>query len=466
MSVYNFVPKKNGSSIYVQLKQALVNDINLGIFENMEKLPSRRTLSNRLGVSTTTVNNAYQALVDEGYAMTIDRSGFYVKSNDIQSSDYNDVTWEHEQNYVYNFSYNDCDISNLNDTFLKSIEKNIIDNDKKALFRHGNKRGEVEFRAAISRHLLKHRLIDAPICDIFLGAGMAYLITVITMILGTNKVYGFENPTDYKIYVWIKNLGLNIKLVDIDINGEFSVDELDRLGIDVMFVMPENQLPTGQYMSKKMRRELTQWCSGKTSEKYVVEIATDGNLQYDINKESPIYTISDRNNVIYMESLEYTVSPNTKTSFMLLPKGLINSAIKKLEAYSPLVTIPEQLAYKEIINKGLLSRLIKRNNNTMLEKRDFLIKSLKLSKLNGKINIYNKETGMNFLGHLNSTCSGIELSKIALQHDVKIFDMSKFLLKPNNIITQNSFVFGYAGLSIPEIEKAVKNLEKAWIGKI
>lgn len=466
MSVYNFIPKKNGSSMYIQLKQALINDINAGIFANMEKLPSRRMLSDRLGISTTTINNAYQVLVDEGYAMTIDRSGFYVKSNDIRSDDYNDISWESEKNYIYNFSYNDCDISNLNVNFLKSIEKNIIDNNKTTLFTHGNKRGEPSFRLALSKYLLKHRLIDVPISDIFLGSGMVYLLTVITMILGSNKVYGFENPTDYKMYVWLKNLGLDIRLVDIDIDGEFSINELDRLGIDVMFVMPENQLPTGHYMNKKMRRELAQWCSGKTSDKYIIEIATDGNLQYNNSRENTIYTISDRKNVIYVESFEYTISTNTKMSFMLLPEGLIDSAIKKLEAYSPLITILEQLAYKDIINKSLLSKLINRNNKTMLEKRDFLIASLNASKLGGKINFHNKDTGMNFLGCLNSTYSGIELTKFALQHDVKIFDMSKFLNKPNNKIRDNCFVFGYAGLSTLEIEKAVQNLERAWINMI
>jgi len=40
--------------------------------------------------------------------------------------------------------------------------------------------------------------------------------------------------------------------------------------------------------------------------------------------------------------------------------------------------------------------------------------------------------------------------------------MTKFLLKPNNIMTKNAFVFGYAGLTIPEIESAVQNLENVW----
>lgn len=52
--------------------------------------------------------------------------------------------------------------------------------------------GELEFRSAISKFLYNRRNIDCSVSDIFLGAGIQYLLTVAVMILGTDKVYGFE----------------------------------------------------------------------------------------------------------------------------------------------------------------------------------------------------------------------------------------------------------------------------------
>ena len=121
MSIYSFIKKNNGIPLYAQVKQAFINDINTGKLENMQKLPSRRNLAKDLNLSTTTINNAYQALVDEGYVITIDRSGFYVKSNDIQYGEYDDVPWESNTDYTYNFSYNNCEISNLDDTYSKML---------------------------------------------------------------------------------------------------------------------------------------------------------------------------------------------------------------------------------------------------------------------------------------------------------------------------------------------------------
>lgn len=460
MSAYGFIAKDNGIPLYIQLKQAIINDINTGKYENMQKLPSRRKLANDLNFSTTTINNAYQALVDEGYAITIDRSGFYVKSNTAIADDYYDVVWENNQEYLYNFSYNSCETSAISASYSKILDKQLQSIDAKAFLSHGNKRGEIEFRVAISKFLYSARGIDCLISDIFLGSGIQHLLTVIVMILGTDKVYGFENPTDYKMYIWLKNLGVDIRLVNINSKEALTPDILDKSGIDVMLVMPENQLPTGRRMSADERRNLANWC--KRDGKYIIEVETDGCLNYSNKKLKSIYTEAGGHNIIYMESFEFLISSNTKTAYMVLPDGLVNRAIRRLEAYSPLVTVAEQTIYQNLINSGRLAKLIGRNNKTMKNKRDFLISCISSSKLGSRFRFLNTDTGMNIIGIFESSKNGMDLSYSALNNGIKIFEMTKFLLQPNPIIDKNAFVFGYAGLNIPEIEDAVKILERTW----
>lgn len=462
MSIYDFVPQNSSLPLYAQLKAAIISDIDSGLLANMQKLPSRRVLARELAISTTTVNNAYQALVDEGYAMTIDRSGFYVKSGAPQIDGYDDITWEQNLDYVYNFSYNSSDLSSINMTEIRQFAKRLAGYNPEYLLSHGNKRGEPEFRAALCRYLSMHKQIECGINDVFLGAGVQYIFTVISMLLGKDKTYGFENPTDYKIYIWMKNLGLNIKLVNISDKAGFSCDELDKLGIDVMILAPENQLPTGICMSERKRRELARWCSGKNSGKYIIEYSTDGNLNYRKNREKSIYSLSGGRNVIYVDSFAPMISNNTKTAFMVLPSGIINTVIKKLEAYSPLVTIFEQLIYCELINSGSLTKLIKRKNKTMMQKRDHLIDCLMNSKIGSRLEITNSETGMNFLCRIDTKTPSNKLSRRALECGAKIWDLSYFILQPNAKLTENAFVFGYAGINENEIKNSVKCLETAW----
>lgn len=462
MSIYDFVPQNSSLPLYAQLKTAIIEDIDLGKLTNMQKLPSRRVLAGELGISTTTVNNAYQALVDEGYAITIDRSGFYVKSGASQIDDYDDITWEQNLDYVYNFSYNSSDLSNINMAEIRQFAKRLTGYNPEYLLSHGNKRGEPELRAALCKYLNTHKQIECGINDVFLGAGLQYIFTVISMLLGKDKTYGLENPTDYKIYIWMKNLGLNIKLVNISDKSDVLCDDLDKLGIDVIILAPENQLPTGRCMTERKRRELIRWCSGKNSGRYIIEYSTDGNLNYRKNREKSMYSLSRGGNVIYVDSFAPTISNNTKTAFMVLPNGLINTVIKKLEAYTPLVTIFEQLIYCELINSGSLTKLIKRKNKTMLLKRNRLIDCLMNSKIGNRLEITNSETGMNFLCKINTKTPANNLSRRALECGVKILDLSYFILQPNTKLSENAFVFGYAGINENEIENAVKRLETAW----
>lgn len=461
MSVHGFLPKNNGTPLYLQLKEALVNDIKFGKFENMQKLPSRRKLSRELNLSATTINNAYQALVDEGYAVTVDRSGFFVKSpfNDIVE---NDFIWEKNNVYTYNFSYNNCDSSALKDIHLKLFDKisqepEYIDQ----ITRHGNKRGEKDFRTALTKYLYEQRGISCSINEIFLGAGIQYLLTVLVMTLGMDKVYGFENPTDYKMYIWLKNLGLDIRLINISAEKPINPVELDAAGIDVMFVMPDNQLPTGRRMRADERWKLAEWC--KKRGKYIVEVSTDGSLCYADEKPSSIYSLSNGYDVIYLESFEYTLSSNTKASFMVLPEGMIEDITDRLVSYSPLVTITEQRIYQIMINSGKMNKIIRHNNKIMGKKRQFLIDRVKSSKLGKNLKMTNHESGMNMLGLLDSPLSGAELTQAAFDKGVKIFEMNKFLLSPNPEIEHNAFVFGYAGLSIDDIDSAVSVLEQVWL---
>ena len=461
MALYNFTAENNGIPLYVQLKQAIISDIKTGKYDNMQKLPSRRALAKELGISTTTVSSAYCQLVDEGYAVTIDRSGFYIKSAADIYNDYNNVVWEADStDYVYNLSYNNCDTSNIRGSILSSIEKLIKKSDLSCLCNHGSKQGEAELRAALSKFLYSSRNINCSAGDIIIGSGIQQLLTVITMILGNDKVYGFENPTDYKMYIWLKNLGIDIRLVDIGIDTALTPETLDKLGIDVMLVMPENQLPTGRRMSKEERLALASWCAGK--DKYIIEAATDGNLNYSGRRTDTIYSLSKGNNVLYLEGFEFTISPNIKTSFMVLPNGFINSAVRKLEMYSPMVTILEQRIYCDMINSGLLEKLIKKNNKTMKAKLSHFISCLENSKLSDRLEFLNTGTGMNFIAKFKSDKPGLELTRAAINNDVKVFEMTKFLLRPNPDMEKNAFVFGYAGLNIPEIEKTVEILEEIW----
>ena len=59
--------KADNKALYIVLYELIRDDILSGKIAGDEKLPSKRTLSEHLGVSKITVENAYSLLLSEGY---------------------------------------------------------------------------------------------------------------------------------------------------------------------------------------------------------------------------------------------------------------------------------------------------------------------------------------------------------------------------------------------------------------
>lgn len=68
---------RGNCSLYEYLYRCIRHDIAHGTIAPGEKLPSKRNLAKRLGVSLITVEAAYQQLAAEGYIRSRERCGYY-----------------------------------------------------------------------------------------------------------------------------------------------------------------------------------------------------------------------------------------------------------------------------------------------------------------------------------------------------------------------------------------------------
>ena len=69
MKNINFKPDKNSDTpLYIQLYSYFKENITSGEIANDERLPSRRALEKEAKLSKSTIELAYQKLMDDGYA--------------------------------------------------------------------------------------------------------------------------------------------------------------------------------------------------------------------------------------------------------------------------------------------------------------------------------------------------------------------------------------------------------------
>ena len=71
------------ASLQTQIREAFVSAILDGQLGREEPVPSTRKMAKVLGVSRNTVMLAYQGLLDDGYLVARERSGYYVSDKAI-----------------------------------------------------------------------------------------------------------------------------------------------------------------------------------------------------------------------------------------------------------------------------------------------------------------------------------------------------------------------------------------------
>jgi len=441
--------------LYRQLYDYLLRLIHEGKFKENDKLPSRRALCGRLKINKNTVESAYQKLAAEGYIMAEPRSGFYVRS---RVRDFNNEKKEEISDYIYNFSINAVDVFKIPYKTWSMLYKDII-YEKPDLFNHGENFGERILLNAIERYVHRYRGINCMSNQIVVGAGIEYLVFLLILVMDCNFVYGLENPFMEKIYSPLSLCGRKIYLVDTRENG-FSIEELEKSGVNVIFVMPSVQYPIGYCMSIEKRKRLLEWANAK-EKRYIVEFHYGSEFVYK-NHINSIKSFDKNEKVIYIGDFVNTIGPSIKTAFIILPEHILKNWKERLSTYYAPVNLFEQWVLAEFIQEGYYIKHIKQMKSIYIKKRDFLISELRECSFKNSITLFDNPNGTHFIAKFDTSLSEREIETAARREGVKIIPLSRYFFRKTGMYNDKYFIFGFGGLEKFEIKEAVKLLERAW----
>src|SRR5699024_7824549 len=100
------------------------------------------------------------------------------------------------------------------------------------------------------------------------------------------------------------------------------IDELEKSGAWLAYVMPSHQFPLGTVMPVGRRMQLLSWAEA-APERYSIEDDYDSEFRY---KGKPIPSLQgyDRGErVIYIGTFSRSIAPAIRVSYMVLPKSLM-----------------------------------------------------------------------------------------------------------------------------------------------
>ncbi|MCY3031126.1 MULTISPECIES: MocR-like pyridoxine biosynthesis transcription factor PdxR [Aerococcus] len=455
--------KKGPIPLYQQLYQAIKSDIMAGKLASQEKLPSKRSLARNLGISTITVENAYDQLISEGLVYSQEKRGYYV--NDWQDLpnihprpevDHH-ICLPQEEHFTFNFSEQQSPSDLFPFSIMNRMMHDTILNCQADLLKPPLGGGVAALREAIASHLASFRGMAIDPKQIIVGAGTEYLYGLLIQLLGRDKIYCIENPGYKKLrQIYIKQ-GVDCRLAGIDDQG-LMVEELNKNQAQIAHLNPTHHFPTGITMPVSRRYQLLAWAN-QAEGRYIIEDDYDSEFRFHGKPLPTLQSIDASAKVIYLNTFSKSLAPTIRISYMVLPAQLANQFYRDLSFYSCTVSTFEQYSLAQFIREGYFEKHINRMRRLYSKKREKVRRLIRDQFSPDQCQIIEGETGLHLLLKFQTALSDQKVKDRLLKKGIGIKSVSDYDMSPL-VRSRQLFLLNDAAVDLSMLKQALEIVKR------
>ncbi|QIB69661.1 PLP-dependent aminotransferase family protein [Aminipila butyrica] len=461
--------------LYLQLYDHIKKEILVHEMKPDEKLPSLRSLAEKLKLSITTVNLAYSQLNVEGYIYSKPQSGYYVSNisrlSDILKEEHKgqgamvaregkeyslfpvDVE-KRDQSAVFQY-----DLSCFDFNKWKKCMNKVLTEYPQLLMFESDPQGELALRYEISKYIYRSRGVVCSPEQIVIGAGTQQITSHLCLILaklGINHV-AVEEPGYLPVKNIFRDRGFVMTAVDVDQDG-IQIHRLPANIKSAVYVSPSNQFPTGAVMPIAKRYQLLEWAAHNDS--IIVEDDYDSELRYFGKPIPALQGLDSHHSVVYLGSFSSTLFASIKISYMVLPEYMAEFFRDISHGYTQTCSKTEQITLALFMEQGLYQTHIRKLRQ---------LYARKLQRVLSAINLYGKDvirptntySGINMIINVESKKEPQELCNEARQLGVAATPVSIYADDtPGRQST--ALVFYYNQIPLNQMEETIQALTKIW----
>ncbi len=442
--------------LYQEIKKAIIEGkIVVGI-----KLPSKRKLADYLQISQTTVELAYAQLVAEGFIESRPRKGFYAQP--VEELAYLDIPHDEpavEESISYRIDFNSGNIDTHSFPFLtwRKLTRDILDDSNHELLLSGHPQGDDVLRQEIARYLYQSRGVVCDASQIVIGSGTEQLLPLLIRLLDKKLVYGYENPGYALTHSIFSHHDRQAIPIDIDADG-LNVSQLESSTVDVAYVTPSHQFPSGSVLSATKRAQLLNWAVAKP-ERYIIEDDYDSEFRYTSRPIPALQSMDLSDRVIYISTFSKSLMPSLRLAYMVLPKRLLRAYQQTFRHYSSSVPRHDQHMVATFMKDGHFARHLNRMRKLYQKKIKQL--STSLAPFAPTVTVSGEQAGMHIVLTIQTKWTEQELIKRAKQVGIRVTGLQSYDVH-KRAYTPPKIVLGFGGLSEEDIHAGIMELMTCW----
>jgi GntR family transcriptional regulator/MocR family aminotransferase len=334
-----------------QLRETIVSAILDEKLPLEVPLPSSRELAKHLGIARNTVVLAYQQLIDEGYLISRERSGYYIDKSMLNgrvklrpntgNENQPQPDWDSHikfhpsrqrnivkpldwKKYKYPFlfgqldpalfpiaDWRECCRQALSVNDILDITPDRIDTDDPLLIEQ------------IQARILPRRGVWASRDEILITMGAQQALYILAdLLINKDSRIGIENPgyADARNIFSLKSP----KVVPLEVDEHGIVPGKKVNSCEFVYATPSHQSPTTVTMSIERREHMLE--QAEAHDFLIIEDDYESEINFVSEPTPALKSLDNRNRVIYVGSLSKTLAPGLRIGYMVGAKALIEEA--------------------------------------------------------------------------------------------------------------------------------------------
>ncbi|MBJ9327150.1 PLP-dependent aminotransferase family protein [Citrobacter amalonaticus] len=362
---------------YQQIARQLKTVIERGELQPGARLPSSRTWSQELGISRSTVENAYAELVAQGWLERRGQAGTFVSAQLHPEQTYSEpVVFAGESTVPQPFQMG---LPAL-DLFPRDIWARVMGRRLRTQTRFdlalGDVCGEAVLRQAIVDYLRVSRSIDCLPEQIFITSGYAASMTLILRALAKpGDGMWIEDPGFPMIRPVIEQENVALLPVPIDDDG-LNVATGIRDYPDARFALltPAHQSPLGVALSLARRHQLLEWASH--TQAWIIEDDYDSEFRYHGKPLPPLKSLDAPQRVIYAGTFSKSLFPALRCAWLVVPVNQVSRFRQQAVRMACSVPLLWQQTLADFIRDGHFWRHLKKMRQHYAKRRQWTERAL------------------------------------------------------------------------------------------
>lgn len=409
--------------LYSTFRSAILD----GVFAPGTRLPSTRALATDLGVSRTTVLQAFERLVTEGYATARSgagtrvsttlsttahrRSAIRVERSDARAPDgpprlsrsmqaiLDEFKKPHPPTRMVPFALGLPAIDEFPVELWSRLIGRLWRTRARDMLGFADFRGYPPLREAVAQYVMTARGVRCTADQIVVVNGSLHGVSLMAQtLLDPGDQVWIEDPGWRPMRAALRASGAQLVRVPVDEQG-LDVREGERRAphARLAFVTPSYQAPLGVALSLERRLALLDWAAREDA--WILEDDYNGEYRYDTDPIPAVHSLDRTGHVIYIGSFSKTLAPGLRVGYLVLPPSLVTPVMRARLASDMNTPVAGQAVLAEFIAGGHFARHIRRTRD-LYRQRQIDLLELVPDILGDLLEVRSAPAGMRLVGLL------------------------------------------------------------------